>query len=605
MKRLNNRKIAISMLGILSIAFTCSAIFDVAVQVPGIQAFYDSNPSGITFQEVRVPLRDGNALAAYAVLPAGFDLFPTNSTPVTILSPGINGKKESMLWKGYNLALNGFVAIAVEARGNGDSAGIASFGIDEPADLSDTITWALHTFPAINSSKVSLCGQSLGAMFSVLAACKDPRVAASAVYHPPANFTSLLAGDFQIAQLVGALPNFPLDDESLQARSPINWINGALPRNILFLHGENDTEILPSNSLSLSSLANASGHNDTYVIVRPGLNHPGNEADARSLSLVIAWLDWSLDHGSVPSPGVLWATAGGITIQDIPLGSADVAGGCLVVAAIALFLTLFMLLRGAGPAITANSTPAAADRARSYGHPARRTVIGILGCTLAIAFVFGLLVAGGATSVMWGYLLFFPATLLGFLVIMKFFLVRRSGTPPNIKEWSRGTPIRNWMAGMVSVAAAAIFFSLSFDACANAIRQPGMSIFNSAFPCFTTIFFLNFAVDLALLGLVPMFSAEEGTGKHRFSSLCKDTGIIYIWRFAGMGLVLAFMPALYYSAIPVSLNLLVLVAIPAIMAAVYFLGGLLAAGTRSRTLAVVILVVILAAFLEYRMFRFF
>jgi dienelactone hydrolase len=608
MKRLNNRKIAISILGILSVAFTCAAIADVAVQMPGIQAFYDSNPNGITFQEVRVPLRDGNTLSAYAVLPAGFDLVPMNSTPVAILSPGINGRKESMLWKGYNLAINGFVAIAVEARGNGDSTGIASFGIDEPADLSDTITWALHEFPAINSSKVSLCGQSLGAMFSVLAACKDSRVAASVVYHPPANFTSMLAGDFQIAQLVGRLPNFPLDDESLRDRSPINWINGTLPRNMLFLHGENDTEIPYSNSLSLSGLANASGHSDTYVIIRPGLNHPGNEGDAVSLSLAIAWLNWSLDSGMVPSPAELWASASGIIIQDVPSGSANAAGGYLVAAAIALFFTIFMLLRGTGSAITPSSTLVAANLAPLRVNPDRKAMIesvGILGGTLAISLVVGLLVASGATSVMWGYLLFFPASVIGFLVIIKFSLARQSGTSPDINELLRGTQARNWMAGMISIAAVAVFFSISYDACASAIMQFGISIFNSAFVFYTTIFFVNFAVDLALLYVVPMFPAKEGTGKHQFSRLCKDTGIVFTWRFASVCLVLAFVPALYYPGIPVSINVLVVVGIPALMAAVYFLGGFLAAGTRSRTLVIVILVVVLATFLEYRMFRFF
>ncbi len=597
-KRLDTRRIAISILGILAVAFTCSAIIDVAVQAPGIRPFYDSNPSGITFQEVRVPLRDGNSLSAYAVLPAGFGASQANSTPVTVLSPGINGKKESMLWKGYNLALNGFVAIAVEARGNGDSSGIASFGVDEPADLSDTITWALRTYPAINSSKVSLCGQSLGAMFSVLAACKDPRVAASAVYHPPADFGALLSGDFQIAQLVGALPNFPLDDESLQARSPINWINSTLPHNILFLHGENDTEILPSNSLDLSNRANATGHTDTYVIVRPGLSHPGNEADDVSLSLAIAWLNWSLGRGVVPTPSELWASAAGIAIQEVPTGSADVAGGSIVAAAIALFLALFMLLRGAAPATEASPAP---PRAR----PSRRLAAGIVGGALVVALVVGLLVAVGATSVMWGYLLFFPAATVGFLVAVGCVLARRSGTRFDAKGWLRGTQVRNWAAGMASAAVAAVFFSVTYDACAGAIVQAGTSIFNSAFACYTAIFFLNFAVDLALLHLVPVPPAKGGAGEHRFSSLCKGTGVVLVWRLASIALVIWSLPVLSYSAIPIPINLLVLAGIPAIMAAVYFLGGLLGAGTRSRTLAVAIIVVVLAAFLEYRMFRFF
>ncbi|MEX2681356.1 MAG: alpha/beta hydrolase family protein [Candidatus Sigynarchaeota archaeon] len=604
-RRLDNRTITITILGILAITFTFAAIGDVAVQIPGIQPFYDANPGGIAFQEVRVPLRDGNSLSAYVVLPAGFDALPVNSTALTVLSPGINGRKESMLWKAYNFALNGFVAIAVEARGNGDSSGIASFGIDEPADISDTITWALGTFPAINSSKVSLCGQSLGAMFSVLAACKDARVAASAVYHPPADFGALLSGDFQVAQLVGALPNFPLDDASLEARSPINWIGAVLPRNILFLHGENDTEVVPGNSFALSARANATGNTDNLVIVRPGLNHPGNEADPVSLSLAIAWLDWSLQNGSVPSTSALWASAAGIAIQDVPSGSTDAAAGWLVAAAIMLFMALFMVLRGAAAPVAASPANAATCTEPQPPRPSRRAIAGILGGILAAAFVVGLLVAAGATSVMWGYLLFFPASALGFLVAAKWAIVRKSGTPLNVKEWMHEARARNWIAGMTSIAVTAVFFSLTYDACASAILQFGISIFNSAFVCYTTIFFLNFAVDLALLNIVAASPAAPGAGKHRLAGLGKGTGIVFVWRLASIALVIYSLPVLSYSAIQVPINLLVLAAIPVIMAAVYFLGGLLASGTRSRTLAVAIIVVVLTAFLEYRMFRFF
>jgi hypothetical protein len=304
----------------------------------------------------------------------------------------------------------------------------------------------------------------------------------------------------------------------------------------------------------------------------------------------------------------LWTSAAGIAIQDIPSGSANVAGEYLVVAAITLFLTLFILLRGAGSSITASTTPVVASNAPPRAVPDRRAIpgsIGILGGTLAVSLVIGLLIAGRVTSVMWGYLLFFPAAVIGLLVITKIMLVRRSGKPMNSKKLLRGAQARNWMAGMASIAAAALFFSISYDACASAIMQFGISIFNSAFACYTTIFFLNFAVDLALLYLVPTFSTKEHAGKHPFSNLCKDTGIVFTWRLASAGLVLAFVPVVYYPTIPVPINLLVLVGIPALMAAVYFLGGLVAAGTRSRTLVVAIIVVILAIFLEYRMFRFF
>ncbi len=588
------RKLVILVLAIFATAFTVSAILDVAVQAPAIRSFYEDNTDGVAFRAARVPLRDGNALAAFVAFPAMFDTMPARSTPVTILSPGINGRKESMLWKAYNFALNGFVAVAIEARGNGESTGLASFGIDEPADISDTITWVLATYPAINSSKVSLCGQSLGGMFSVLAACKDARVAASAVYHPIANLTSMIAGEFQVAQLIGGFPNFPLDEENLRVRSPITWINATSPRNMLFLHGENDTEVPPSNSLSLSGLANASGHSDTYVIVRPGLNHPANEGDPVSLSLAIAWLDWSLDRGLVPSPGVLWARAAAITIHDAPSGSMDGAGWWLVAAAVVLFLLLFTLLRGASSPIVSTPPPT----------PDRRYMLVVLGSTLAIAFVIGLLVLWNITSVMWGYLLLFPAAVLAALAAMHAIHARRQGCLPAINTWLEGTGARNWAAGMVSIAASTAFFSIGYMACASVIKHPGMTVFNATFLSYTVVFFMNFAADLVFRSLVPAFPESRGATSHPFSSLCKNSGIILAWRLASVGLVLVFVPVIMYPGIPVSINYLVLIGIPALMATVYFIGSLIAAGTRSRTLVIAILVVILATFLEYRMFRF-
>jgi len=253
----------------------------------------------------------------------------------------------------------------------------------------------------------------------------------------------------------------------------------------------------------------------------------------------------------------------------------------------------------------ASPAVATTDKEPQCSRPSRRAVAGILGGVLAVALVVGLLVAAGTTSVMWGYLLFFPAAALGFLVAVKYALVRKAGAPLDVKKWLCEARARNWAAGMVSIAVTTVFFSLTYDACAGAILQFGISIFNSAFACYTTIFFLNFAVDLALLHCVTAAPAASKAGKHRLAGLGKGTGVVFVWRLASIALVIFSLPVLSYSAIPVPINILVLAGIPVIMAAVYFLGGLLSAGTRSRTLAVATIVVVLAAFLEYRMFRFF
>src|SRR5271157_990507 len=517
-----------------------------------------------------------------------------------------------MLWKAYNLALDGFVAITVEARGNGASTGIASFGIDEPRDLSDAITWALQTFPAINPKKVSLLGQSLGGMFTVLAACQDPRVAATVAYHPPANFSYMLNDEFPVSRLVGGLPNFPMDNASLSARSPIDWINATVPHDILFLHGSVDTLVPPNNSLALSSLANASGHTDTYVIIRPGFAHTDLEVDPTSLTLAIAWLNWSLTYGCVPAPDVLWTRAGNIVLQDVPAGSVDIAGGSLAFAAVALFLLVFVALKGGFPASTVVAPDGEEEQDNiSTSLTPRKIQLGIVCTLLAISFLLGLLATAGVFSVAWGYLLYLPIIVLGFGIVMGYFSRRRFNPAPISSAWHDKARARNWVAGLLAVTAAVVYFAVAYNWSAEAIKEPGMSIFNSAFLFYCTVIPLNFLIDPLIIRIFPKQS-REGEWSERFavskasaSKLGKETGIVFLWRIASTIMFLAFIPAVYYSGVPVSINLLLLIGLPVLAAGVYFLGSLLDWGTRSRTLSLVVVAAIIATFLEYRIFRMF
>ena len=579
------------------------AIFDVTLQLPRIQPFYTSNPSGITFTEVRIPLRDGNLLAGYAVLPANAKNLPPGSACLTILSPGVNGRKEAILWKAYNFARYGFFAIAIEARGHGFSTGICTIGIDEPRDISDAITWALNSYAAINSSRVSLYGQSLGGLFTVIAACQDSRVASSVVLHPPANFSKFLAPYLDVANLLGYLPSITLNEENLRLRSPINWINATAPRNILFIHGDKDTLVPPENSFSLSEKANASGHTDTFVVIRPGLTHPKNEADHYSLALGIAWLNWSLTTGKNPPPENLAAQAETIIIQEIQQGSLNVVTINLFIAVVGIFVLLFLISQNARENIGIPNTTiknTCISISRKWGFI-------FFTITLSIAFVLGIT---NLVPFIWAYLLILPIVILGTYLLLGIYLARKGVPGTYLEEWRDQRRILNAIIGVGAVIGTAILYALLYSNLGAMIMQYGIFPWSTAPLFYSSIIVLNFIIDSQFLHTFHWGGSQSEPWLFRykisrsyFKKLGKESLFVLAWRLGSAGLCAAFLPEINVMGLPI--NLFLILILPILATLVYFITGIMDLGTKNHGVSLLILGALVAMYLQWRLFRLF
>ncbi len=579
------------------------AVIDVAIQSPAILPFYAANPNGISFTEVRIPLRDGNSLAGFAVLPSNHAGLPAGSACLTILSPGVNGRKEAMVWKAYNLALQGFIAIAIEARGHGSSTGICTVGIEEPKDISDAITWALATYPAINASRVSLYGQSLGGMFTVIAACQDARVAATVALHPPGNFSQFFTQYVPIINLLRLTPTFTFDEENLRLRSAINWINASSPRNILFLHGDQDTVVPLDDSISLSQKANASGHTDTYVIIRPGLGHQGNEANHDSLALAIAWLNWSLTQGKNPDPETLWSQAGGIAIYDTPSGSMDLSGNLILVAAAAIFVLIILVFQKRQVDVNPSTiNPAAAIISN------RRQKYVLVTAAFISAFLLGLL---NIIPFIWAYLLVLPLIILGTYLFLGAFLAKRGVQDTFITEWRQKNRIRKVGVGVGAIIGVAFVYAILYSSLAQIVAQYGIFILSTAPLFYSTIIVLNFAIDSLVLDSIswgslrtPLVDATKSPIRY-FKNLGRDAIYVFLWRLGSITLCSLFLPPILFTGFPIAINILILIGLPLLAMLVYFLAGILDIGTKSHVVSLLIIGAIVALYLQWRLFRLF
>jgi hypothetical protein len=308
---------------------------------------------------------------------------------------------------------------------------------------------------------------------------------------------------------------------------------------------------------------------------------------------------------------VLWALAGTIQLQDVPLVSANFAGGSLAFAAVALFLFLFELFKGqVAPSAWTSGNEEESPGTIGQSHN-RRIQLAVVGLLLVISFVLGIMATIGLISVAWGILLVLPLIVFGLGVALYYFAPWRAKTQPSVPAWQNKTRTRNWVAGVVAVTAAVIFFSVTYNGLAQAVKEPGMDVFNTAFLFYMTVIPLNFLIDPLLINVWPKKSLKV-EWPQRFplsrayvTKLGKNTGFVFLWRLGSIAAFLAFVPVIFYSGIPISINILILIGLPVLAAAVYFLGGIVDWGTRSRTLSLIVITAIIATFLEYRIFRIF
>lgn len=173
--------------------------------------------------------------------------------------------------KGINVVLFDF-------RNSGESAGdITSIGIYEVNDLLGAFDF-VQSRPDI-SHNTSVCGFSMGAATSILAAAKEPRIAAVIADSPFADLSTYLSDNLTVWS---DLPKIPFNHTIMsviplvtglrpEVVSPLEEVNNLKGRPLLLIHGEADSDIPIANSIKLQQ-----SYPNTQLLRIPGAGHVGS-----------------------------------------------------------------------------------------------------------------------------------------------------------------------------------------------------------------------------------------------------------------------------------------------------------------------------------------
>ena len=168
--------------------------------------------------------------------------------PAILAYHGWGGTKEGILPTCLGLAEAGYVVLAPDLRGHGESEGISELGLVEIKDAKIAIDYLFSRSDLVNTSALSTWGSSFGGLIALLSAGTDPRVNATVATSAPTNLTDwLYQRDFRWQERITYRPYVPVDpqnESALMIRSPVTYIQNIT--NLLIIHGENDA-IVPIN----------------------------------------------------------------------------------------------------------------------------------------------------------------------------------------------------------------------------------------------------------------------------------------------------------------------------------------------------------------------
>jgi len=186
-------------------------------------------------------------------------LLPSHIQNGTILFiHGIASNRESLLEQAISLHKLGYTALLFDLRGHGSSEGcLTTLGHHEVKDVCAALAF-LKTQTHLNSDRLAVMGHSMGAATALLASSKlkfEAMVLESCYAEVKANlaasikaFTNLPVVPFvQMMLFLGTLRT----RVDLSELRPVEALSGLKNTPILFIHGQKDKTILPSNSEGL------------------------------------------------------------------------------------------------------------------------------------------------------------------------------------------------------------------------------------------------------------------------------------------------------------------------------------------------------------------
>ncbi len=252
---------------------------------------------------------DQITLSALLLYPSGS---LNNPRPAILAYHGWGGTKESILPSCLDYVKAGYVVLAPDLRGHGESEGISSLGLVEQADARVAIDYLFLRSDLVNTSALSVLGSSFGGMISLLAAGNDPRINATVVSSAPGNTTAWLEErDFRWNERLTYRPYTmidPTDSSAVDERSPMTYIHNI--NNLLIFHGEQDALIPVHHAYDLYQASNSSnkrliiipneGHNldpervkkETILFLDEVFSNPYTKVVGLSSSYYLLMLSW-------------------------------------------------------------------------------------------------------------------------------------------------------------------------------------------------------------------------------------------------------------------------------------------------------------------------
>ena len=213
-----------------------------------IQTQLDNDVGWVRFD---FPTRDGATLAGWfgpVIDPIG----------TVILAHGAEGSHQDLLGKALFVRRAGYHAFVFDFLGHGLSdSGVVSLGAHEVQDLLAAVDLVVR-LPGVDPSRVAVLGDSMGGAVAIMAAARDPRIAAviaESSYARLDRTTSESFGEFvQLPRLGWRLPAFPFAGPvkffgrlfsgiDVSEVNPVNEIGRISPRPVFIIHGRADRQV--------------------------------------------------------------------------------------------------------------------------------------------------------------------------------------------------------------------------------------------------------------------------------------------------------------------------------------------------------------------------
>jgi alpha/beta superfamily hydrolase len=460
------------------------------------------NRENIHFEKFHVEMRDG--VKIYSLLYINKNLFGinNNSVPTILMLNGINSRKENNIFKAFQLVKLGYAIISVEQRGHGESGGPSSFLDKEPYDMVEIINYIENNFEFANISYIGLLAFSYGGGIGAILQALDNRIHASVLYHPLSSLNSMLI-NIPLQNLIGSTPSIT-DIEKIQDAYDLATENNT--KNLLLLHGLDDTLIFPQDTINFYQLLNGGDRTDIVLKLRPNLDHVTNENSLTSLKYTLLWLEhfyhnYSIDISNLENEII------NFELHDLTYPKGFISEILLIISSILLFigLSIIFLTNKIIPyweTLPLDQSPfserIAAQRYnkmiiyRSIFYVVPSIFVGFF------CFIFN-------TSLLYGYFILFP--LISIILMLFISSELHLSWKHEWKKWLK-YDLKLFTISIIIIIIPIVIFLLIYNLNALVMIKPVISIFNNSFGPYILIGMCS--------GILDYFYLREFNPKHTY-----------------------------------------------------------------------------------------